>query len=201
MTSKILIDEQLKEAVMVKKAMLVSCQDSILQAAELICRAFKKGNKLLICGNGGSAADAQHMAGELVNKFRFERPPLPAIALTTDTSVLSSIANDSSFSFVFSKQVEALGKKGDVLMVITTSDIDFGKNAHSSNLAMALKVARKKGLKTIGLVSQKSRKILKFLDVAIKIPSKDTPRIQEGHLLAEHIICDLIEQKLFKKRP
>ena len=159
---------------------------------------FKRGNKVLFCGNGGSAADAQHVAGELVNKFRFERDHLPAIALTTDTSVISSIANDSSFSFVFSKQIEALGKKGDVLVVITTSDIDFKQNAHSSNLAMALKAARKKGLKTIGLVSIKSKKILKFLDVAVKIPSKDTPRIQEGHLVVEHIICDLVEQKLFK---
>lgn len=195
---KSLIKGQLEEAAKLKTDMVKSCTDSIIKSAELIIKAFKKGNKLLICGNGGSSADAQHVAGELVNKFRLERPPLAAIALTTDTSVLSSIANDSSFSFVFSKQIEALGEKGDVLMVITTSDIEFDKNAHSSNLAMALKVARKKGLKTIGLVSEKSQKILRLLDVAIKIPSKDTPRIQEGHLLAEHIICDLVEQRLFK---
>lgn len=194
------IQEQLKEASKVKQIMVVSCMDSILEAVAVICKAFKEGRKLLICGNGGSAADAQHIAGELINKFRFERAPLPAIALTTDSSVLSSIANDSSFSFAFAKQVEALGGKGDVLMVITTSDIEFEKNTHSSNLAMALKIARKKGLKTIGLVSIKSRKILKFLNVAIKIPSKDTPRIQEGHLTAEHIICDLVEQKLFKEK-
>lgn len=197
---KSLIKTQLKEAAVVKQKMLDSCLDSILRAAELVYTACKNNHKLLICGNGGSAADAQHIAGELVNKFRFERAPLPALALTTDSSVLTSIANDSNFNFVFSKQVEAFGQKGDILMVITTSDIEFGKNAHSSNLAMALKVARQKGLKTIGLVSQRSRKILKFLDVAIKIPSKDTPRIQEGHLLAEHIICDLVEQKLFKKK-
>ena len=165
----------------------------------MIISAFKKGNKLLICGNGGSAADAQHIVGELVNKFRFDRDPLPAIALTTDTSVISSIANDSSFSFVFSKQVKALGKKGDVLLVITTSDIELKQNSHSSNLAMALKAAKKKGMITLGLVSIKSKRILRYLDLAIKIPSKDTPRIQEGHLVVEHIICDLIEQKLFKK--
>ena len=195
-----LIKKQLKEAIGIKRTILDFCVDSIVKATELIYQAFKKGNKLLICGNGGSAADAQHIAGELVNKFRFDREPLPAIALTTDTSVISSIANDSSFSFVFSKQIKALGKKGDILMVITTSDIELEENSHSSNLAMALKTARKKGLETIGLVSIKSKKILKYLDVAIKIPSKDTPRIQEGHLLVEHIICDLIEQRLFKKK-
>lgn len=194
------IVSQLKVAAEVQEEMVRACSDLILQAAETIAQAFENGHKLLICGNGGSAADAQHMAGELVNKFRFERAPLPAMALTTDTSVISSISNDSSFSFIFSKQIEALGKKGDILMVITTSDIDFEKHAHSSNLAMALKMAKKKGLKTIGLVSIKSKKILKLLDVAIRIPSRDTPRIQEGHLLAEHIICDLVEQRLFKKK-
>lgn len=197
---KSIIINQLKEASRIKKAMVLSCTDSILDSAKLIASAFRKKHKLLICGNGGSAADAQHITGELVNKFRFEREPLPAIALTTDTSVISSIGNDSSFSYIFSKQIKALGKPGDVLMVITTSDISFKENCHSSNLAFALKTAKTIGLKTIGLVSLKSKIILKYLDIALIIPSCDTPRIQEAQLLAEHIICDLVEQKIFKKK-
>jgi len=196
---KVLIKERIKEGLAIKKDLLNSCIDSIAKAGKIISDAFKKGNKLLICGNGGSAADAQHIAGEMVNKFRFDRAPLPTIALTTDTSIISSIANDSSFSFIFSKQVEALGKKGDVLLTITTSDVDFRRGMHSSNLAMALKTAKAKRMKTIGLVSIKSKKVLRLLDVAIKIPSFDTPHIQEAHLLVEHILCDIVEQRLFKK--
>ena len=171
--------------------------DDIEKISNVIVDSLKQGNKLLIFGNGGSAADAQHIAGEFVNKFMFDREPLPAIALTTDSSILTCISNDSSFSHVFEKQIKALGNKGDVALAITTSDIEFDENSHSSNIAFALKAAKNKGLTTIGLVSEKSNKTLDYLDYYVKVPSKDTPRIQENHILIAHIICELVEKEMF----
>jgi len=170
----------------------------IAKAVYLIIEAYKNGKKLLICGNGGSAADAQHFASELVNKFKIKRKPLPAVSLVADTSILSSIANDIGYDYVFSKQIEALGEKGDVVFVITTSDAETRKGGHSVNIAKALITAKKKEMVTIGLASKKSKKILKLLDIAIKIPSKNTPRIQETHITIIHIICELVEKILFK---
>lgn len=191
------IINNLEESAKVKLESTKVLIEDIQKAVELIIECFKSGNKVLIFGNGGSAADAQHIAGEFINKFRIDRKPLPAISLVTDTSVLSSISNDSSYSHVFEKQINALGKKGDVVLAITTSDFSNEINGHSSNIYFGLKAARELGLATIGLVSIKSKKILDYLDVSIKVPATDTPRIQETHLAVEHIICDLVEQKLF----
>lgn len=191
---------QLKEASTISKSMVESCLIDIQAAAQIIINSYKKDGKLLLCGNGGSAAQAQHIAAEMINKFRFDRQPLPAIALTTDTSNLTSISNDSGYQFVFSRQINALGRKGDVLIIITTSDVSLSDDKfHSRNLGLALENAKKIGLKTVGLVSQKTKHALSMLDVAVKIPSQDTARIQEAHIIALHIICDLVEQAIFNK--
>ena len=191
------IINQLEESAKIKIASSKVLTEDIQKAAEIIINCFKSGNKVLIFGNVGSAADAQHIAGEFINKFRIDRDPLPAISLVTDTSVISSISNDSSYSYVFEKQIKALGKKGDVVIAITTSDFSTEINGHSSNMYYGLKAAKELGLITIGLVSIKSKNILNYLDISIKVPATDTPRIQETHLAVEHIICDLVEQKLF----
>ncbi len=164
--------------------------EKILQVVKLCAEAFRQGRKLLIFGNGGSAADAQHLAGELVNRFKLERKPLPAIALTTDTSVLTAIANDYDFSLVFVKQVEALGKEGDVALGISTS-------GNSPNVILALKRAKELGLTTVGLSGGKGGKMQEVCDILILVPSSNTPRIQEGHLLFLHIFSELLEKVLF----
>jgi D-sedoheptulose 7-phosphate isomerase len=155
-----------------------------------IAEAFKAGRKLLLFGNGGSAADAQHIAAEFMNRFLIERPPLPAIALTTDTSVLTSIANDYAFDEVFSKQVKALGKKGDVALGITTS-------GSSGNVLKALRAAKKLGMITIALTGE-GGKAASLADIPLQIPSRSTPRIQEAHIAVGHILCDLTDTLLFK---
>jgi D-sedoheptulose 7-phosphate isomerase len=158
--------------------------------AQLIITAIKGGNHLLICGNGGSAADAQHIAGEFICRFYKDREPLPAIALSTDTSVITSISNDYFYDDIFSRQVKAIGKKGDILLGISTS----GK---SKNILEAFKVARAMEIKTILLTGQTEREVAAFSDVVIKTPSSDTPRIQEMHLVIEHIICEMVEKQIF----
>lgn len=164
----------------------------------LTAKALKNNKKIIVFGNGGSAADAQHFAAEFVNRFKINRAPLPAISLVADISILSSIANDSGYDYVFSKQIEALSQEGDVVFAITTSDIKTEKDGHSANIYQGLLAAKKKGLSTIGLVSEKSREILKLLDIAIKIPSENTPRIQEAHIMVLHIICEIVEKYLFQ---
>jgi len=164
--------------------------EKILRVVELCAQAFRQGRKLLVFGNGGSAADAQHLAGELVNRFKMERRPLPAIALTTDTSVLTAIANDYDFSLVFVKQIEALGAPGDIALGISTS-------GNSSNVVLALKRAKELGLTTVGLSGGLGGKMPEFCDVLILVPSSNTPRIQEGHLLFLHIFSELLEKALF----
>ena len=160
--------------------------------AEKIASAFLGDRKLLICGNGGSAADAQHMAAEFVNRFELERPPLPAMALTTDTSVITSIGNDYSFEDVFSKQVKALGVEGDVLLAISTS-------GNAKNVISAVEVANKQGLYTVGLLGNKGGKLSAVVDMALIVKSDVTARIQEAHILTEHIICHLVDYILFQK--
>jgi len=160
--------------------------------AEKIASAFLGDRKLLICGNGGSAADAQHMAAEFVNRFQLERPPLPAMALTTDTSVITSIGNDYSFEDVFSKQVKALGIDGDVLLAISTS-------GNSKNVFSAVEIANKQGLYTAGLLGNEGGKLSTIVDMALIVKSDVTARIQEAHILAEHIICHLVDYILFQK--
>jgi len=160
------------------------------RAAEIICAALKSGNKLLIFGNGGSAADAQHIAGELVNKFLQQRRALPAIALTTDGGVLTCIANDTGFENVFARQIEALGNRGDVCLAISTS-------GQSPNIVVACEQARSQSIKVIGLLGRDGGKVAPLCDLALIVPSDDTQRIQETHNLVGHILCELVELDMF----
>jgi D-sedoheptulose 7-phosphate isomerase len=162
----------------------------LLQAADLLINALGRGNKLLIMGNGGSAADAQHLAAEIVGRFRLERRGLPAVALTTDTSILTAIANDYGYEAVFRRQVEALADKGDVVIGISTS-------GESANVASALLLARERGCSTVGLLGKSGGGIRDMVDLDLTVPAGDTPRIQEGHITIIHILCDLVEQGLF----
>jgi len=163
----------------------------IVQVVRMIVEAFKSGNKVLLFGNGGSAADAQHMAGEFINRFLIERPPLPAIALTTDTSVLTSISNDYGYVESFSKQVKALGKEGDVAIGISTS-------GSAANVIKAVKVAREMGIKTVGLSGRDGGELAKAVDVAIVVDAQVTPRIQEVHITIGHVICEMVDRMLFQ---
>lgn len=158
----------------------------ILQAANLVIQAYKKGNKLLLCGNGGSAADAQHIAAELVGRFKKERKALPAIALTTDTSIITAVANDYSYDSVFARQIEALGKKGDVLIGISTS-------GNSVNVIKAIETAKSKELKTIGFLGRDGGNLKDIVEIPLVVPAQGSDRIQEIHILIGHIICGLIE--------
>jgi D-sedoheptulose 7-phosphate isomerase len=165
--------------------------EDIQKIIDGILQCFRRGNKLLLCGNGGSAADAQHIAGEFVNRYQYDRPALPALALTTDTSVLTCIANDSAFDNIFSRQVEALGSKGDILVGISTS-------GGSPNVLKAIQAAHSKGMLTIAFTGEKGRETLASkCDLSLVIPSKITPRIQEGHLFCWHYICGVVENELF----
>ena len=161
---------------------------SIERLAASMGEALKKGNKLLICGNGGSAADAQHLAAELTGRFKKERKGLAGLALTTDTSALTAIANDYGYEQVFSRQVEALGKKGDVLLLISTS-------GNSSNLLLAAKKAREMGIAILGLLGKGGGKARELCDFSIIVPSDNTPRIQEMHGLILHVICELMDEE------
>lgn len=165
----------------------------IVDAARLIADAFRSGGKLLLCGNGGSAADCQHMAAEFTSILTkdFNRPGLPAIALTTDTSFLTAFSNDSGFEGIFSRQVQALGKPGDVLVAISTS-------GNSPNVVRAVETARSGGVRTIALTGSGGR-LKQMTDIAIAVPSTATSHIQEAHLAIEHIICDVVERLLFDK--
>ncbi|MBI4683349.1 MAG: D-sedoheptulose 7-phosphate isomerase [Nitrospirae bacterium] len=163
----------------------------ISEAADLIVNTIRAGNKLMICGNGGSAADSQHIAGEFVCRFYKNRNPLPAIALSTDTSVITSISNDYSYDDVFIRQVTALGKQGDVLLGISTS-------GSSMNVLKAFQAAREMDIRTVLLTGEKEKEIAEVSDIVIKTPSSDTPRIQEMHLLIEHIICEIVEKRIYE---
>ena len=162
----------------------------VQRAADLIADAFKANGKLLVFGNGGSAADAQHIAGELVNRFLQDRRALPAVALTTDGGVLTCIGNDAGFEYVFSRQIEALGTKGDVCLAISTTGT-------SPNVTAACEQARKQGIVVIGLLGRDGGQAAALCDLALIVPSNDTQRIQETHNLIGHILCELVEAKLF----
>jgi D-sedoheptulose 7-phosphate isomerase len=164
---------------------------NLIRCAEVVSDAFRNSRKLMLCGNGGSAADAQHIAAEFVNRFQIERSPLPALALTTDTSIITSIANDNSFDDVFSRQIEALGAEGDVLLAISTS-------GSSRNILSALDIAKDRGIYTMGLLGAGGGEMLPLVDLAMVVESNQTPRIQEAHILAGHIICELVEHMLFQ---
>ena len=186
------IDAQLTEAGRVITAMLADpLLLATLQAASQACIAsLKQGGKVLLVGNGGSAADAQHIAGELVSRFAFDRPGLPAIALTTDTSILTAIGNDYGYERLFARQVQALGCAGDVLIAYSTS----GK---SPNILLALHEAREKGLCCVGFTGNRGGPMRDVCDHLLEVPSADTPKIQEGHLVLGHILCGLVETAMF----
>jgi len=187
-----IIEEYLSESIKVKTEILGDL--SLLRRIKEIClaiiKAYQNKKKLILFGNGGSAADAQHIAGELVNKFKLERGALPAIALTTDTSILTSIANDYDYSRVFARQVEALVEEGDVVIGISTS-------GSSLSVIKGIKAARERGAKTVGFTGKDGGELAKIVDLVLKVPSDDTPRIQEAHITILHIICCLIEKELF----
>lgn len=164
----------------------------IVRCAELVAESFKKGGKLLIAGNGGSAADAQHLAAEFVNRFEIERPPLPALALTTDTSNITSIGNDYSFDQIYSKQVRALGKPEDVLLAITTS-------GNSQNIVKAVEAAQAVGMKVMILTGKGGGLLAGKGDVLIDVQAKKTSRIQEVHITFCHVVCELVDYMLFQK--
>jgi D-sedoheptulose 7-phosphate isomerase len=185
------IEESIKNSISVKEAVNKTQLTYIEKAAQEIIGCLKAGGKLLIFGNGGSAADSQHIAAELVGRFKMDRKALSAIALTTDTSTLTAIANDYGYDAVFSRQVEALGAEGDVALGISTS-------GNSKNVIDALNKARSMGLRTIALTGDDGGKAKTVADISINVPSRDTPRIQESHIMIGHILCDLIENGVFK---
>jgi phosphoheptose isomerase len=194
-TARDLAAEQLASAIRdgekVKRALIETCGPSISDAAAEIVRSLAGGGKVLLCGNGGSAADAQHVAAELVGRFAHDRRALAAVALTTDTSTLTAVANDLGFEQVFARQVEALGVPGDVLLAITTSGA-------SANVVAALESARARGLRTIALTGSGGTKLEQRADVVIAVPATPVARIQEAHLLIEHVLCETVEELLLE---
>ena len=186
------IKDSLAESSEVKLKIEKECMDDILSAVTVLTNSFKKGNKLLLCGNGGSAADCQHIATEFVIRLshEIERPAIPAIALTTDTSNLTAGGNDIGFENVFARSIQGLGKAEDVLFAISTS-------GNSSNIIKAIKAAKEKGMKIIGFLGGNGGKIKSLVDVQIIIPSFNVQRIQEGHITVGHIICELVENDLY----
>lgn len=184
-----LIKETIKENMELKQAILedINLLKAVENCAVAIINCLKKGNKILVCGNGGSAGDAQHIAGEFINKFYYDRPAMACIALSTDTSVITAIANDSNFDEVFARQVMALGRKGDVFWGISTS-------GNSQNIIKAMQTSKNMGLIVIGYSGEKACIMDELSDFVIKIPSTVTPRIQEVQILISHIICQLVEQ-------
>lgn len=187
------IERQITEAQRVMTAMLSDKKLlETLEATSLACIAcLQSGGKILLAGNGGSAADAQHIAGEFVSRFAFDRPGLPAIALTTDSSILTAIGNDYGYEKLFARQIQALGNKGDVFIGYSTS----GK---SPNVLLAFEEARERGLLCIGLTGNRGGPMKELCNHVLEVPSSDTPKIQEGHLVLGHILCGVVENAIFK---
>jgi len=192
MDEKEIICQQIRESISVKESILADLNLIALveDAAKMVIEVYKNGGKTMIAGNGGSAADAQHIAGEFVSRFYFDRPGLPAIALTTDTSILTAIGNDYGYERLFERQIQALANKGDVFIGISTS-------GNSENVIRAIAECKKKDVFVIGLVGASGGKMDGVCDICIKVPSQETPRIQESHILIGHIICCIVEEKLF----
>jgi D-sedoheptulose 7-phosphate isomerase len=185
------IAAQIQESIEVKQHVIDDHIADLSDAAEILIGALRRGNRVLFFGNGGSAADSQHIAAELIGRFRRERDALPAIALTTDTSILTALANDYSYEVVFSRQVEALGREGDVAVGISTS-------GNSSNVLAALQTATARGMSTIGLTGNSGGAMKDLVDVCFCVPSTSTSHIQETHITVAHALCELIEQELFE---
>jgi D-sedoheptulose 7-phosphate isomerase len=181
-----------RESNQVKEAFLNENLSKLVRVVDVVTAALKGGKKVLLFGNGGSAADAQHIAAEFVNRFQIERPPLPAIALTTDTSIITSIANDYDFSEVFEKQIRAVGQAGDIAWGFSTS-------GSSPNVLKALETAKKMGMFTVGLTGKDGGRVAGIVDVALNVPSGSVPRIQETHITVGHVICEMVDFRLFKR--
>ena len=180
-----------EDSIRTKKSFLKENLDTLLQVIDFTAQAFIRGNKLLLFGNGGSAADAQHIAAEFVNRFRIERPPLPALALTTDTSAITSIANDYDYKEIFAKQVKALGKEGDIAIAISTS-------GNAANVLAAIDACKKLKITTVALTGGDGGKMARKVDHLLCVSEgKNTARIQETHILVGHVICEMVDHKLF----
>lgn len=183
------IQSLFEDSILTKQKAVVVVTEPIVQAGNLMLKQLRSGNKILSCGNGGSAGDAQHFAAEMLNRFERDRPGLAAIALTTDSSTLTSIANDSHFNRVFARQIQALGREGDILLAITTS-------GNSPNILAAVAMAYQQGLQVIALTGRDGGKLASLLraqDIEIRVPAQSTARIQEVHLLIIHCLCDVID--------
>jgi len=181
-----------RESIQLKEAFLNENLSRIVKVVDAVTAALKRGNKIMLFGNGGSAADAQHIAAEFVNRFMIERPPLPAIALTTDTSIITSISNDYDFSEIFSKQIRAIGQPGDVAWGLSTS-------GSSLNVVKALETAKKAEMITIGVTGRDGGQIAGIVDYSLVVPSSSTPRVQEVHITIGHVICEMVDYKLFQR--
>jgi len=178
------------ESIETKRAFFDSHADTVARAADVLIETIRAGGKILIFGNGGSAADAQHIAAELVNRLNYDRPPIAAIALTTDTSILTSVANDAAFADLFERQVRALGRAGDAVIAISTS-------GNSPNVLKAVEAARALGIKIIALAGRNGGRLAPLADVALVVETQSTQRIQETHITIAHILCELIEDGLY----
>jgi D-sedoheptulose 7-phosphate isomerase len=186
------VKQNFQDSISTKQLAADSLAEPIAYAAQAMTQCIMNGNKMLSCGNGGSAGDAQHFSSEMLNRFEMERPGLPAIALTTDTSTLTSIANDYSYEYIFSKQVSALGAQGDILLAISTS-------GNSGNVCQAIEAAHERGMRIVALTGKNGGRMASLLgmdDVEIRVPSDSTARTQEVHLLVIHCLCDLIDHQL-----
>jgi D-sedoheptulose 7-phosphate isomerase len=179
----------LEDSIRIKRQAITEQMEPLMAAADMLVTCVASGHKILLFGNGGSAADAQHIAAEFVNRFQIERHPLPALALTTDTSIITSIGNDYSFEQIFSKQIQALGKRDDVAWGISTS-------GNSPNVVAGLRVAREQGLHCLGMTGQGGA-LAEACDLALSVPTATTARVQETHIIMGHILCQLVDQTLF----
>lgn len=190
---KTIIEKQIAESILIKNELLKDelLKNNIVIVVNACIEAFERGNKVILAGNGGSAADAQHIAAEFVSRFEYDRPGLPALALTTDTSMLTAIGNDYGYENLFKRQIEANGRKGDIFIGISTS-------GNSPNVLKAFEVCQSNGIFAVGLAGR-AGKIHELSDICISVPSEHTPRIQECHILIGHIICGLIENILFSE--
>lgn len=191
---KAYISSEILRAMEIKRA--ISKDSDILrlieQAARNMIEVYRNGNKIMLGGNGGSAADAQHIAGEFVSRFYFDRPGLPCIALTTDSSILTAIGNDYGYEQLFARQIQANGQRGDIFIGISTS-------GNSPNVIRGLEMCRAMGITTIGLTGESGGRMAALCDICIRIPSQETPRIQEAHILIGHILCAIVEESIFGK--
>lgn len=187
------ISSYIESSIDVKKSVLNDSTliEKINEVADMCCEAIKRGNKILIAGNGGSAADSQHIAAEFVSRFFYDRPGLPAFALTTDTSILTAVGNDYGYENVFARQIQAVGKAGDIFIGITTS-------GNSENILKAIESAKENDIFTVGLCGDKGT-ILDYSDICLSVPNSITPYIQESHIMIGHIICAIIEMKIFPR--